>query len=63
MNYTISVTVPSVEPKCPWRNLDWTTSSIIVLTISILFIALVIVGTVVDVLLWFSSDVLVKAAC
>ena len=60
VNYSINVTVPSIEPKCPWRNLDWTTSSIIVLTLSILFIALVIIGTIVDVLLWFNNDVLVK---
>ena len=58
-NITINVTVPSVEnePKCPWRNLHWTASSIIVLTISILFIALVVIGTVVDVLLWCISDI------
>ena len=58
-NFTINVTVPSFdnEPKCPWRNLDWTPSSIIVLTISILFIVLVVIGTIVDVLLWFINDI------
>ena len=58
-NITINVTVPSVEnePKCPWRNLHWTASSIVVLAISILFIVLVVVGTVVDVLLWFINDI------
>ena len=40
-------------PMCPWRGLTWTTSSIIVLAVCILLIALVIVGTVIDVLLRF----------
>ena len=38
-------------PMCPWTDLTWTTSSIIVLVVCILLIALVIVGTVIDVLL------------
>ena len=61
-NYTINVTVPSSdnEPRCPWRNLDWTASSIIVLIISILFIALVVIGTMADVLFWLVNDIFPK---
>lgn len=59
-NYTITVTVPTLdkEPRCPWRDLEWTASSITVLTISVMFVALVIIGTLVDVLLWFNSEIL-----
>ena len=39
-------------PVCPWRDLKWTTSSIVVLTVCVLFISLVISGTVIDLLLW-----------
>ena len=60
--YTIIVTVPMIqnEPLCPWRDLEWTTSSIIVLTICILLVVLVLLGTLFDVLLW-SISVLPKA--
>ena len=57
-NYTITVMMPPIghqEPQCPWRNLKWTTSSIIMLTICLLFTLLVITGTTVDVVLWFIS--------
>jgi len=62
INATINVTVPTIytEPICPWRDLKWTPSSIIVLTICVLLVVLVIAGTMVDVLLWFISDVLPK---
>ena len=58
--YTINVSVPVIydEPLCPWRNLKWTPSSIIMLTICVLFVVLVIVGTLFDVLIWFISDIL-----
>ena len=48
----VEVSIEYTEPHCPWRDLDWTTSSIIMLTVCILFIALVIMGTMVDILLW-----------
>ena len=59
MNYTINVMSPNEyeEPHCPWRDLQWTTSSIITLTVCLMFVALVIVGTAVDVLLWFIPEV------
>ena len=58
--YTINVTVPVThnEPMCPWKDLKWTPSSIIMLTICILFVVLVIIGTLADVLMWFISDIL-----
>ena len=56
----VEVSIEYSEPHCPWRDLDWTTSSIIMLTVCILFIALVIIGTLVDALLWFISDILPK---
>ena len=56
----VEVSIEYSEPHCPWRDLDWTTSSIIMLTVCILFIALVIIGTLVDALLWFISDTLPK---
>ena len=59
MNYTVDVqvSIEYTEPRCPWRDLDWTTSSIIMLTVCVLFIVLVIIGTAVDVLLWFITDI------
>ena len=62
MIYTINVKAPSEyrEPVCPLRELKWTSSSIIVLTICVLLIALVIMGTMVDVSLWFVDDILPK---
>ena len=54
----VVVSIEYSDPHCPWRDLDWTTSSIIMLTVCVLFIALVIIGTTVDALLWFGSDVL-----
>ena len=56
----VVVSIGYSDPHCPWRDLDWTTSSIIMLTVCILFIALVIIGTMVDALLWFISDVFPK---
>ena len=40
MSYTINVTTSSeyTELHCPWRDLDWTTSSIIMLTVCVLFV-------------------------
>ena len=60
ITYTIDVTVPFThnEPMCPWKDLKWTPSSIIMLTICILFVVLVIIGTLADVLIWFISDIL-----
>ena len=48
------------EPVCPWRDLKWTTSSIIVLTVCVLLIALVMMGTVIDLWLWFVKTVFPK---
>ena len=63
MNYTIDamVSATNIEPRCPWRDLVWTTSSIIVLTVCALFIALVIIGTMVDAFLWFINDGIPKS--
>ena len=60
--HTINVKAPSEyrPPVCPLRELKWTSSSIIVLTICILLIVLVIMGTMVDVSLWFVDDILPK---
>ena len=52
MEYTA---VPS-----PWRDLRWTNSSIAVLTVCVLLIVLVIIGTTVDASLWLIGDVLPK---
>ena len=62
LSYTVDVmaSIEYTEPQCPWRDLDWTTSSIIMLIVCVLFIVLVIIGTLVDVLLWFISDILPK---
>ena len=62
MNYTMNV-MPSIEytePLCPWRDLEWTNSSIIVLTVCVLLIVLVITGTMTDVSLWFINEILPK---
>ena len=62
VNYTVNITVSAgyTKPLCPWRDLKWTNSSIVVLTVCILLIILVIIGTMVDVSLWFIDDVLPK---
>ena len=62
MSYTMNV-MPSIEytqPLCPWRDLEWTNSSIIVLTACVLLIVLVIAGTMTDVSLWFINEILPK---
>ena len=62
MNYTMNV-MPSIvntDPLCPWRDLEWTNNSIIVLTVCVLLIVLVITGTMTDVLLWFINEILPK---
>ena len=62
MNYTMNV-MPSIvntDPLCPWRDLEWTNSSIIVLTVCVLLIVLVITGTMTDVSLWFINEILPK---
>ena len=63
MTYTIDAMAPArnSEPRCPWKDLDWTTSSINVLTMCALLIALVIIGTIVDAFLWYINDVLTKS--
>ena len=48
------------EPVCPWRDLKWSTSSIIVLTVCVLLIALVIMGTMIDVSFWFVKNIFPK---
>ena len=57
----VEVSIEYSEPHCPWSDLDWTTSSIIMLTVCILFIALVIIGTLVDALLWLTSNFFQKS--
>ena len=62
MNYTMNV-MPSIEyaePLCPWRDLEWTNSSIIVLTVCVVLIVLVITGTMTDMSLWFINEILPK---
>ena len=44
--------------QCPWRNLKWTNSSIIVLVVCVLLTAFVITGTIFDLSLWFLNDIL-----
>ena len=62
MNYTMNVmaSVEYTEPSCPWRDLDWSNSSIIVLTVCVLLIVLVIIGTMTDVSFWFINKILPK---
>ena len=62
VNYTVDVTVSVgyTEPICPWRDLKWTNSSIIVLIVCVLLIVLVITGTMVDVAFWLINDILPK---
>ena len=59
---TINVKVPSEyrQPVCPLREPKWTSSSIVVLTACVMLIALVMMGTMVDVSLWFVDDFLSK---
>ena len=67
MSYTIDVTIDVTasieytEPHCPWRDLDWTTSSIIMLTVCVLFVVLVIIGTIADVLISNINDIFPKS--
>ena len=62
MNYTMNVmaSIKYTEPSCPWRDLDWSNSSIIVLTVCVLLIVLVIIGTMIDVSFWFINEILPK---
>ena len=62
MNYTMNVmaSIEYTEPSCPWRDLDWSNSSIIVLTVCVLLIVLVIIGTMTDVSFWFINEILPK---
>ena len=62
ITYTVIVTatIEYREPLCPWRDLKWTNSSIMVLTVCVLLIILVIIGTTVDVSLWLIDDILPK---
>ena len=62
MTYTMNVMAPIEykELSCPWIDLEWTNSSIIVLTVCILLVVLVITGTMTDVSFWFINDVLPK---
>ena len=59
MTYMINFTasIKYTEPVCPWRDLKWTNSSIILLAVCILLVGLVITGTVVDLSLWFLNDI------
>ena len=62
ITYAVNVTA-SMEYTavlCPWRDFRWTNSSIAVLTVCVLLIVLVIIGTMVDVSLWLIGDVLPK---
>ena len=62
ITYTVNVTATTefTEPLCPWRDLKWTNSSIMVLTVCVLLIILVIIGTTVDLSLWIIDDILQK---
>ena len=62
LTHTVNVMAPIEykEPLCPWRDLEWTNSSIIVLTVCVLLIVLVITGTMVDMSFWFINDILPK---
>ena len=56
-NYTITISIPTIqnEPLCSWRDLEWTTSSIIVQIICVLLVVFVLTGTIVDLLFWIIS--------
>ena len=60
VTYTINAnaSIEYTEPLCPWRNLKWTNSSIIVLVVCVLLTAFVITGTIFDLSLWFLNDIL-----
>ena len=58
--YSVNVTAASTGPHCPWRDLKWTNSSIVVLSVCILLVVLVIIGTMVDVLIWLIDYILPK---
>ena len=62
VNCTMNVmaSIEYTEPLCPWRDLEWTSSSIVVLTVCVLLIVLVITGTMTDVSLWFINEILPK---
>ena len=62
ITYTVNVTatIEYTEPHCPRRDLKWTNSSIMVLTLCVLLIILVIIGTTVDLSLWLIDDILPK---
>ena len=59
VTYAVNVmaSIKYTEPVCPWRGLKWTNSSIIVLTVCVLLIVFVIMGTIFDLLLWFLNDI------
>ena len=56
----IKAPAETLPPVCPWRDLKWTSSSIIVLTVCLLLIAFVIMGTVIDLLFWFVKNIFPK---
>ena len=56
----VMASIEYTEPSCPWRDLDWSNSSIIVLTVCVLLIVLVIIGTMTDVSFWFINEIFPK---
>ena len=59
MTYTMNV-MEYKELSCPWIDLEWSNSSIVVLTVCVLLIVLVIAGTMTDVSFWFINDIFPK---
>ena len=62
ITYAVDVTasIKYTALLCPWRDLKWSNSSIVVLTVCILLIVLVLTGTMVDVSLWLLGDIFPK---
>ena len=62
ITYAVNVTTSTdyAALMCPWRDLKWSNSSIVVLTVCILLSVLVITGTMVDVSLWLLGDIFPK---
>ena len=56
----VTASVGYIKPLCPWKDLKWTNSSIVVLSVCVLLIVLVIIGTMIDVSLWLIDDILPK---
>ena len=48
------------KPLCPWRDLDYDAGTIVVLVVCIIIVTLVLLGSLVDGLLWYYEEWLIK---